>query len=80
MPGVPLMVIIPVAQEAVTPVGNPVATPMPCTPEVVCVIFGMAVLMQTVGVEEAAFIVGRLTSTFMLSKDVQPPASVTVTL
>ena len=74
------MVMVLVAQEAVTPAGNPVALPIPCDPEVVCVMFVMAVLMQTVGVLEAALTVGRLMLTVMLSETVQPPAAVTVTV
>ena len=52
--GVPLMVIVLEAQDAVTPAGRPVAVPMPVAPVVVCVIVVRAVLMQSVGVEEAA--------------------------
>ena len=51
--GVPLIVIVLVAQAAVTPVGSPVAVPIPVAPVVVCVIFVNAVLMHNVGVEEA---------------------------
>ena len=53
MVGVPLMVIVFEAQVAVTPDGNPVAVPIPVAPVVVCVIFVMAVLIQTVGVDDA---------------------------
>ena len=42
------------AQEAVTPAGRPVAVPMPKTPVVVWVMLVSALLMQRVGVEEAA--------------------------
>ena len=42
------------AQAAVTPAGRPVAVPIPLAPVVVCVIAVRAVLMQRVGVEEAA--------------------------
>ena len=52
--GVPLIVIVLDAQEAVTPAGSPEAVPMPVAPVVVCVIAVKAVLMQSVGVEEAA--------------------------
>ena len=52
--GVPLMVMVLEAQDAVTPAGRPVAVPMPVAPVVVCVIVVRAVLMQSVGVEEAA--------------------------
>ena len=52
--GVPLIVIVLDAQEAVNPAGSPEAVPMPVAPVVVCVIAVKAVLMQSVGVEEAA--------------------------
>ncbi len=52
--GVPLMVIVLLAHAAVTPAGNPVAVPIPVAPVVVCVIFVKAVLIQSVGVLEAA--------------------------
>jgi hypothetical protein len=52
--GVPLIVIVLDAQEAVTPAGRPEAVPMPVAPVVVCVILVSAVLMHRVGVEEAA--------------------------
>ena len=48
------MVIVFVAQAAVTPDGNPVAVPIPVAPVVVCVIGVSAVLIHSVGVEEAA--------------------------
>ena len=52
--GVPEIVIVLDAQEAVTPAGRPVAVPIPVAPEVVWVIAVRVVLMQSVGVEEAA--------------------------
>ena len=52
--GVPLMVITLAAQAAVTPEGKPTAAPMPVAPVVACVIFVRAVLIQSVGVEDAA--------------------------
>ena len=52
--GVPLIVIVLDAQEAVTPAGRPVAVPMPVAPVVVCVIAVSAVFTHKVGVEEAA--------------------------
>jgi hypothetical protein len=55
--GVPLMVMVFDAQLAVTPAGKPVAVPIPVAPAVVCVIFVMAVLIQTVGVDEATLAV-----------------------
>ena len=52
--GVPLIVIVLVAHVAVTPVGKPVAVPIPVAPVVVCVIAVSAVLIHTVGALEAA--------------------------
>ena len=51
--GVPLIVIVLDAQEAVNPAGSPEAVPMPVAPVVVCVMLVSAVLMHRVGVEEA---------------------------
>ena len=48
------MVIVLDNQEAVTPAGRPVAVPMPADPVVICVIAVRAVLVQSVGMEEAA--------------------------
>ena len=48
------MVIVLVAQAAVTPAGNPVAVPIPVAPVVVCVIAVNAVLIHKVGVDDAA--------------------------
>jgi hypothetical protein len=56
---VPLIVIVLLAQEAVTPAGKPVAVPMPVVPKVVWVIFGNAVLIQPVGLIDAEDAVGR---------------------
>ena len=50
----PLIVIVFDAQAAVTPDGSPVAVPIPVAPVVACVMFVKAVLMQRVGVEDAA--------------------------
>jgi hypothetical protein len=47
------MVIILLAQAAVTPAGNPVAVPMPVALVVACVIFVKAVLTVNVGVDDA---------------------------
>ena len=46
------MVIVLADQDALTPVGNPVAVPIPVAPVVAMVIFVSAVLIHTVGVEE----------------------------
>ena len=51
------MVIVFEANVAVTPVGRPVAAPIPVAPVVVCVILVRAVLIHNVGVLEAALTV-----------------------
>ena len=48
------MVMVFVANDAVTPAGNPVVVPMPVAPVVACVIAIKAVLMHKVGVLDAA--------------------------
>ena len=55
--GVPLTVIVLLAQAAVMPVGKPVAVPIPVFPEVVCVIAVKAELIQSIGALEAALTV-----------------------
>ena len=55
--GVPLIVIVLVAQAAVNPVGKPVAAPIPVAPVVVCVIAVSAVLIHKVGVLDGALTV-----------------------
>ena len=50
----PLIVIALLAQAAVTPVGKPVAEPIPVAPVVVWVIAVNAVFIHNVGVLEAA--------------------------
>jgi hypothetical protein len=52
--GVPLIVIVLEAHAAVTPVGRPVAVPIPVAPVVVWVTAGRAVSVHSVGEEEAA--------------------------
>ena len=52
--GVPEIVIVLDAQEAVTPVGKPDALPIPVAPVVEWVIFVNAVLIHKVGLELAA--------------------------
>ena len=53
--GVPLMVILLAAQTAVTPLGSPVAVPMPVARVVLWVILVTSgVLIHSVGVEDAA--------------------------
>ena len=48
------MVIVLEAKAADTPVGNPVAEPIPVAPIVVCVIAVSGVLIHSVGLEDAA--------------------------
>ena len=55
--GVPLMVIVLLAQAAVTPDGKPVAVPIPVAPVVVWVIAVSAVLLHKVGVLDAVLTV-----------------------
>ena len=55
--GMPLMVMVLSAQAAVTPDGKPEGVPMPVATEVLCVILVNVVLIQTVGVLEAALAV-----------------------
>ena len=53
--GVPLMVMVPAAQAAVTPTGSPVGVPIPDAPVVVWVMTGFStVLMHSTGVDEGA--------------------------
>ena len=51
--GVPLIVIVLLAQAAVTPAGKPVAAPIPVAPVVVLVILVNAVLIHSVGLLDA---------------------------
>jgi len=68
------MVIVLGAQDAVTPVGKPVGAPMPVAPVVVCVIAVRAVLIQSVGVDEAALtVLFGLTMMVPVALTVQPP-------
>ena len=55
--GVPLMVMILDANAADTPAGKPVAAPIPVAPVVVNVIGVRAVLIQSVGEDDAALTV-----------------------
>ena len=52
--GVPLIVMTLAAQAAVTPAGRPTAAPIPVAPVVACVIATSAVLIHSVGVDDAA--------------------------
>jgi hypothetical protein len=71
--GVPEMVIVLAAQVAVTPVGNPVADPIPVARVVVWEMLGIAVFIQTVGVVEGADAV-------LFGFTINPPERVEVTL
>ena len=55
--GVPLIVIVFEAQEAVTPAGSPVGVPIPVAPVVVRVMGVSAVLIGSTGIEVAALTV-----------------------
>ena len=55
--GVPEMVIVLAAHAAVTPAGSPVAVPMLVAPVVVCVMLVKAVLIQSIGIDDAALTV-----------------------
>ncbi len=50
--------MVPPAQLAVTPAGKPTAAPMPVAPVVVWVIGVIAVLIHTVGLDDAGDTVG----------------------
>ena len=73
--GVPLIVMVLLAQAAETPAGSPVAVPIPLAPVVVCVIFVSAVLIQSVGVEDAtpAVLLGVTTMVPVALTVPQPP-------
>ena len=51
--GVPIIVIVPADQDAVTPEGNPVAVPIPVAIVVVCIIFVNVVFTGNVWLEDA---------------------------
>ena len=75
--GVPEMVIVLAAHAAVTPAGSPVAAPMPVAPVVVCVILVKAVLIQSVGVDDAALTVlfGKTVIVPVALTALQPPVN-----
>ncbi len=63
-------------QAAVTPVGKPVAVPMPVAPVVAWVIFDIAALTHKVGVLDAAYAVFTLTVIAPVAFTVpQPPVN-----
>ncbi len=70
------------AQAADTPVGKPVAAPIPVAPVVLCVILVNGVSIQSVGVELAVptVLVGFTVTVIALDVAVQPLASVTFTV
>ena len=79
--GVPLIVIVLDDHDAVTPLGNPVADPIPVAPVVVCVIAVIGVLIHTVGVEEATPAVFEDVTETVVPADVdEHPPLTTVTL
>jgi hypothetical protein len=55
--GVPIIVIVPANQEAVTPEGKPVAVPMPVARVVMCVILVIGVFTAIVELDDAALAV-----------------------
>jgi hypothetical protein len=55
--GVPIIVIVPANQEAVTPEGKPVAMPMPVARVVMCVILVIGVFTAIVELDDAALAV-----------------------
>ena len=73
--GVPEMVMVLLAHAALTPVGKPVAVPIPVATVVVCVILVSEVLMQSVGVDEAGptVLLGVTTMVPVVGVELQPP-------
>ena len=84
--GVPLIVIVSLAHDALTPAGKPLAPLipallMPVAPVVVCVIFVNAVLIQSVGVGDAApAVLFGVTVTSTLVAVFEHPPDVTILL
>jgi hypothetical protein len=74
------MVITLAAHAAVTPAGRPVAAPIPVAPVVVRVIAVSAVLIQSVGVEEAVpgVLLGATVTVLVAIALAHPPVPVTV--
>ena len=62
---------------ALTPVGKPVAVPMPVAPVVVCVMVANEVLIHNVGVDDAALVVLSGVTVIVPVADMvpQPPVS-----
>ena len=75
MVGVPLIVIVFAAQEAVTPAGRPVAVPIPVAPVVVWVMVVSEVLIHRVEAEvEADTVCGALRITFWVEVSESRPS------
>ena len=73
--GAPVIVMVLADQEAVTPVGKPVAEPIPVAPVVLCVIVVKIVLIHTVcGPEEGVTVLFGFTVIVPVANTVlQPP-------
>ena len=71
----PLIVIVLDAKDAVTPEGNPVAVPIPVAPVVVCVMSVSAVLIHSVGDDDAALTVLFGVTTNTTAEEVPPPGA-----
>ena len=73
--GVPLIVIVLDAQEAVTPAGRPVAVPIPVAPVVVWVMVVSEVLIHSVEAEaEVDTVCGALSITFWIEVSERRPS------
>ena len=75
--GVPLIVIVFDAHDAVTPAGSPVGVPIPVAPVVVWVMAVRGVLMHSVGIADAApAVLSGVTSIVPVANTVpQPPVN-----
>ena len=79
--GVPLMVMVFAAHDAVTPAGKPVGGPIPVAPVVVWVIVVSEVLIQSGGVDDAVLtVLLGVTVISIFAVAVNPFPSVTVTV
>ena len=79
--GVPLIVIKFPAQPALTPVGRPVAAPMPVAPGVGWVMAVSGELMHTVGVDDgAAAVFVAFTVTIVFPEGLAQPLTVATTV
>lgn len=76
--GVPLIVMVLPLQVAVIPAGKPAGVPIPVAPVVVCVIGGMAVLMQVVvedGTASVTVLRGETIKVPVAKPEPQPPSN-----